>query len=119
MFGLGFLRFLVSFVLFQALTVSAPYSDEPAAIAERERVQYEPKITYEEGKAGKGKSSQKFCLHFLLMIRRGQRLLFSARRPIRVYADGIYDLFHYGHARQLQQAKTAFPGDVYLIVGGK
>ncbi|OQV14023.1 Choline-phosphate cytidylyltransferase B [Hypsibius exemplaris] len=75
-----------------ALHFAAPYAADAVSQEERDRIDYSVQITKEEAASGK------------------------LSRPVRVYADGIYDLFHAGHARQLMQAKNCFP-NVYLIVG--
>jgi choline-phosphate cytidylyltransferase len=70
----------------------APFSHEQEAMDINAQVDYTTRISMEDAKAGR------------------------APRPVRIYADGIYDMFHTGHARQLMQAKMAFP-ETHLIVG--
>ena len=70
----------------------APFTDDDICQCRRDAIDRSVKVTKEMAAAGK------------------------ANRPVRIYADGIYDMFHSGHARQLMQAKCMFD-NVYLIVG--
>jgi choline-phosphate cytidylyltransferase len=37
-------------------------------------------------------------------------------KPLRIYADGVFDLFHFGHARLFEQIKQKYP-KCFLMVG--
>lgn len=70
----------------------APFSSDAFCKELRKNCDYTRKITIEEAKNG------------------------TAPRRVRIYADGVYDMFHAGHARQLMQTKILIP-NCYLIVG--
>ncbi|TKR80442.1 hypothetical protein L596_014516 [Steinernema carpocapsae] len=88
---LAFLPISLIGTVFQMIS-SAPFSDDPEVVKQRQAIDYSEKITFE-------------------MARND-----SAGRPVRIYADGVFDLFHHGHANLLRQVKSVFP-NVYLIAG--
>jgi choline-phosphate cytidylyltransferase len=41
----------------------------------------------------------------------------SAHRQLRIYVDGVYDLFHYGHAEMLGRVRAKFGTKAIIIAG--
>ena len=50
------------------------------------------------------------------IVKRGDPDGTDPNNPVVIYADGVFDMYHIGHARVLEQCKKLFK-HVYLIVG--
>lgn len=51
-------------------------------------------------------------------LRRNIKEKIESGKQIRIMCDGVYDMFHLGHARSLEQAKKMLPTkNVWIIAG--
>ena len=38
------------------------------------------------------------------------------KKTVRIYCDGVFDMFHLGHVKLFEQVKKMFPSDVKVII---
>jgi len=50
------------------------------------------------------------------MLRKNLHEKMNSGKKVRVYCDGVFDMFHFGHMRMLKQIKDLIP-NVHLIAG--
>ena len=53
-----------------------------------------------------------------ILICKRKKIKYLGKEQIRIYVDGVFDLFHFGHIRYILQAKNMFP-NTYIIAGGE
>jgi len=59
---------------------------------------------------------ERLPLEFRDILRKNLHEVLNTGRKVRVYCDGVFDMFHFGHMRMLKQIKDLIP-NVHLIVG--
>ena len=88
----------------------------------RQKTENSEKDDFEGGSNESGYQSDNSCYsnglpkNYNTMVNPGVPDGNDPKNPVRVYADGVFDMYHVGHAKVLEQAKKLFK-HVYLIVG--
>jgi len=82
----------------------------------KEQQEQQPKVDTYMDEEGIERLPNGLPKEYNTMVRPGVPDGSDPNNPVRVYADGVFDMYHIGHAKVLEQAKKLFK-HTYLIVG--